>query len=88
MCSDAVRTAVMKTPYDIVTLALFAGIIVLFLQRSTAKREDPHPLWQYLVAAIGCAVANYFGNEGSPIGAVAMLLLTVGFIVRVLKPLR
>lgn len=76
----------MKTPYDFVTLALFAAIIVLFLQRSTAAAEDPHPMWQYLLAAVGCAVANYLGNDVSGVAAVAVLVGTVAFIVHVLRP--
>ena len=63
----------MKTPYDVVTLAIFAGLIVLFLQRSTSSEaDDDAPLWQYLGAGAGCGAANYFGagslrdDEGDP----------------------
>ncbi|MES2754575.1 MAG: XrtV sorting system accessory protein [Pseudomonadota bacterium] len=76
----------MKTPYDFVTMALFAAIIVLFLQRSTARDEDPHPIWQYLIASVGCAVTNYIGNEYSAVGAVAMLGVTLAYIIYVLQP--
>jgi hypothetical protein len=53
----------METVYDWVTLAIFAGLIVLFLQRSTGDRaEKDVSLLYYLAAGVGCAVANYFGN--------------------------
>lgn len=76
----------MKTPYDFITLALFAGLIVLFLQRSTTEAEDPHPMWQYLVPAVGCAVANWLGNEGHVAGAVLMVAATMLFILHMLEP--
>lgn len=78
----------MKTPYDFVTLALFAAVIVLFLQRSTTGADDPHPLWQYLVAAVGCAVTNYLGNAGMTAAGIAMLVVTIGYVVLVLHPFR
>ena len=76
----------MKTPYDFITIALFAAIIVLFLQRSTARSEDPHPLWQYMIAPLGCAVTNYLGNEEMHLAAILVLLATLGYIVAVLNP--
>ena len=56
----------MQTVYDWLTIAIFAGLIVLFLQRSQGYARDS--MWQYLIAAVGCAVANQFGNaaEGTP----------------------
>ena len=52
----------MQTVYDWATMIVFAGLIVLFLQRSQGEPRDH--LWQYLVAAVGCATTNYLGNEG------------------------
>jgi hypothetical protein len=81
----------METPYDWVTVMAFAGLIVLFLQRSQGEPRDH--LWQYLIASVGCAVTNYIGNEAMKSGAIALhagaLLLfaaTLGFVWRVLKP--
>ena len=81
----------METPYDWITVIVFAGLIVLFLQRSQGEARDH--LWQYLVAAIGCAATNYLGNEAMKstevighIGAIALLLATLGFIWFVLQP--
>lgn len=82
----------METIYDWVTMAVFAGLIVLFLQRSSeAVQRDS--LWQYLVAAVGCAVCNYLGNQGYEtgnvafhVGAVAVLIGVLAFIYYVLRP--
>jgi len=76
----------MNTVYDFVTMALFAGLIVLFLQRSTGAQDDPHPMWEYLVAAVGCAVTNFVGNAGHDVIAILFLLMTIGFTVVILQP--
>lgn len=76
----------METIYDWVTVAIFAGLIVLFLQRSSAE-EPTDSLWSYLGAGAGCAVANYLGNEGHDILAVVAIGATIAFIVIVLKPI-
>ncbi|TRW17901.1 XrtV sorting system accessory protein [Glacieibacterium frigidum] len=81
----------MQTVYDWATMVVFAGLVVLFLQRSQGEARDQ--LWQYLVAAVGCAVTNYLGNEAIKladttyhIGAVALGIATLAFIYVVLKP--
>lgn len=81
----------METVYDWGTMIVFAGLIVLFLQRSQGEARDH--LWQYLVAAVGCAVTNWLGNEGLKldqptyhIGAVALGAATIGFIWFMLRP--
>lgn len=77
----------METIYDWVTLGIFAGLIVLFLQRSVGDEVEPNDsLLLYLAAGVGCAVVNYFGNKGQDVLAIPLLLLTLGFIVRFLKP--
>ena len=53
----------METPWDWLTVAIFAGLVVLFLQRSSGEHEPNDSIWQYLLAAVGCAVANYLGNH-------------------------
>jgi hypothetical protein len=79
----------METIYDWVSLAIFAGLIVLFLQRSTSEHSDKDAsLLYYLGAGIGCAVANYFGNHDQPVIAVALLVATVAFIIYYLKPFK
>jgi hypothetical protein len=79
----------METIYDWVSLAIFAGLIVLFLQRSMSERaEKDAPLLYYLAAGIGCAVANYFGNHGRDLVAIFLLGATVAFIIFYLKPFK
>jgi hypothetical protein len=79
----------MQSVWDYLTLATFAGLIVLFLQRSIGNDEAEHdPMWRYLVAAVGCAVTNYLGNEVSSIAGAAAFAATLGFILYELKPFR
>lgn len=79
----------MQTIYDWVTLAIFAGLIVLFLQRSTSDRsEKDASLLYYLGAGIGCAAANYLGNHGQNLAAIALIIATIGFILFYLKPFK
>lgn len=75
----------MQTVYDWTTMIVFAGLVVLFLQRSQGEARDQ--LWQYTVAALGCAATNYVGNDGHDLLAVAMLMATLAFIFIVLRPL-
>lgn len=77
----------MKTPFDWITVGIFAGLIVLFMQRSTSETEPVHdPLWMYLAAGAGCAVANHLGNNELPIPAIVVIALTIGFILYFMKP--
>lgn len=79
----------MQTIYDWVTLAIFAGLIVLFLQRSTTDRaEKDASLIYYLGAGVGCAAVNYLGNHQQNLAAIALLVATVGFILFFLKPFK
>jgi uncharacterized membrane protein YjjP (DUF1212 family) len=79
----------MSSIYDWVSLAIFAGLIVLFLQRSTGDRDEKDvSLLYYLAAGIACAVANYLGNHNYDIAAVALLVATVAFIIVYLKPIK
>ena len=75
----------MSTVYDWLTMIVFAGLVVLFLQRSQGEARDA--LWHYLVAAVGCAVTNYLGNEGQDLPAIALGGATLAFIFSVLRPL-
>lgn len=69
----------METFYDWASMIVFAGLITLFLQRS-AMDEPPDSVKDYFPPAVGCALANYLGNEGYGIPAIAVLL-AVGFYV-------
>lgn len=74
----------MQTIYDWVTVAIFAGLIVVFLQRSVGDGEPQDSILSYLPPALGCAVSNYFGNEGLEHGNVAYQVLAALGIVAVL----
>ncbi|MFW2830599.1 XrtV sorting system accessory protein [Sphingomonas sp. ID0503] len=83
----------METPYDWVTVAIFAGLIVLFLHRSVGPQRDNDSIWQYLGASVGCAVANWLGNKGWDEGnamlhvlAVVVILATLGYTWVFLRP--
>lgn len=77
----------MNTIYDWVCLGIFAGLVVLFLQRSTGG-HDQHddPLVYYLVAGAACGLANYLGNGGQDALAIIVLVGTLALIFRFLKP--
>lgn len=75
----------MHTVYDWLTVAVFSGLIVLFLQRSS-QEEQTDSIWHYLPPALGCAVANYLGNDVNDYLAVGVLVATAAFIWYVLKP--
>ncbi|ABQ68728.1 XrtV sorting system accessory protein [Rhizorhabdus wittichii] len=84
----------METVYDWVTVAIFAGLVVLFLQRSTGDEPPRDSMLHYLAASAGCAVANYFGNKAVAGGglvyhliAVAVIVGTLAFVHVVLRPL-
>lgn len=75
----------METVYDWVSILIFAGLVTLFLQRSTADTVVDS-MWQYLPPALGCAIGNQVGNHGWPIPAVALFVATLAYIWYVLKP--
>lgn len=82
----------MQTLFDLVTMAVFAGLVVLFLQRSAAPDPRDH-MYQYAPAAIGCAVADFLGDRGQRLGDGALVILAwalvagvVGYVLWVLRP--
>lgn len=74
----------METPWDWITVFIFAGLATLLLQRST-EEQPRDELWHYLPAAAGCAAANYAGNEGYHVLAAAIVAAVVAYILIVLK---
>ncbi len=67
----------MSTIYDFLTVAIFIGIVGFYFYR---QREGEEDLSRYIIAAVGCALANYFGNGGYHIAAIGLILITFGFI--------
>jgi divalent metal cation (Fe/Co/Zn/Cd) transporter len=80
------EAADVHTINDWMTMGVFAGLIVLFLHRSMGPAEPRDHLWQYLPPAVGCAIANYIGNQGFGVWAGLILLGVIGYILVVLKP--
>lgn len=76
----------METVFDWITVAIFAGLIVLFMQRSTGDEPPQDSIWQYLGPSVGCAVANYLGNEGYQLAAIGVIAATLGYVIFVLRP--
>ncbi|MBW8812460.1 MAG: hypothetical protein JF588_03450 [Caulobacterales bacterium] len=83
----------METVYDWITVAIFGGLVVLFLHRSVQAGEPQDTILHYLPPAVGCAVANYVGNEGDKLGnqgeKIASFLIVLAvliYIALVLKP--
>ena len=75
----------METVYDWVTVAVFVGLAVLFLQRSS--EEVPRDkIYHYLPPAVGCAVSHYLGNEGYMVPAVVVIVAGMAYIFHFLKP--
>ncbi len=75
----------METVYDWFAVGIFVGLAVLFLQRSS-EDEPRDKIYHYAPPAIGCAIANYVGNEGYMIVAVLLLVAILAYIYYVLKP--
>jgi len=65
-----------QTVYDWIAVALFAGLVVLFLQRSMAPEETRDKAIHYVPPALGCALANYLGNHGMDLPAILVLILS------------
>jgi hypothetical protein len=79
----------MESPYDWICLAIFAGLVVLFLHRSTDGSSDQNDsLLFYLAAGAGCGVANYLGNRGDDLIAIPIIVTTLAFIDYFLKPFK
>lgn len=76
----------METVYDWVTVAIFAGLIVLFLRRSTAEVPRDRVI-DYAPPAIACAVGNYLGNHEHHLLAILVIAAVPVYTWFVLKPL-
>lgn len=76
----------METVYDWMSMAIFAGLVVLFLHRSTSEGAPRDTVLHYLPPALGCAAANYIGNAGNGALSAALLLGVLVYIAYVLRP--
>ncbi len=77
----------MQTPFDWLTVAIFAGLIVIFLQRSVGDEEPVDSIWSYLPPMIGCAVADQLGNHGYEVLGVLGIVAVLAYIWFIIKPI-
>ncbi len=75
----------METVFDWLTVAIFAAIAVLFLQRSV-REEQVDTVWHYVPPCLLCAAANQLGNNDYTIPAVVLMVAAIAYFVIVLKP--
>lgn len=76
----------METVYDWITVAIFGALVVLFLHRSVQPGEPQDTILHYLPPAVGCAGANYAGNQGQGLISFLIVLAVIVYILLVLKP--
>jgi len=76
----------MKNIYDLISIIAFAGLAILYLQRSASPSPDTVALWKYAVAAVGCALADYFGDHGMVIASIVTFIALALFAFAMLKP--
>lgn len=73
--------------FDLLTIGIFAGLIVLFLQRSLDEQvHENDEMWRYLAAAVCCAVVNYLGDKVSVALGAMGAGVTIAFIFLALRP--
>jgi hypothetical protein len=70
----------------LVTIVLFAGLAILFLQRSTGPASPHDRIYHYAPPAIGCALANWLGNQHMDVAAITTIVASMAYTVYVLKP--
>ncbi|MFL5297716.1 MAG: XrtV sorting system accessory protein [Phenylobacterium sp.] len=77
----------MDTVYDWMTIAVFGGLVVLFLHRSMQEGEPKDTIWHYMPPSLGCMAANYVGKDlhQGPLSA-AIVVAVLAYVVLVLKP--
>ena len=83
----------MQSLFDWAAMAVFAGLVVLFLQRSISEHAVDR-IYHYAPPAVGCAAANYVGNLGVDsnrtdlqLFAGVILIACVAYIFHILRPL-
>lgn len=77
----------MTTVFDWLTVAIFAGLAVVYLQRSVGERPPHDALWKYLPPAVACMTANQIGNAGWPLPATLLMALTLAYVWFIIRPL-
>ena len=68
----------MQTVFDWITVAIFIATAGTFFYRT--QHEWP-PLYKYLGLSVGCMLANWLGNTGQQVPAIALIGLLLGALV-------
>lgn len=77
----------MTTVYDWLTVVIFAGLAVIYLQRSVGDRPSHDAVWKYLPPAALCMVANQIGNADQALPATLLMVGALAYIWFVIRPL-
>jgi hypothetical protein len=77
----------MTTVFDWLTVAIFAGLAVIYLQRSVGERPAHDAVWKYLPPAAVCMIANQLGNADWVIPATIMMVAALAYVWFVIRPL-
>ena len=77
----------MTTVFDWLTVAIFAVLAVIYLQRSAGTRPAHDAVWKYLPAAVACVIANQVGNAGWRLPATLLMFGALAYIWFVIRPL-
>jgi hypothetical protein len=74
-------------------MAVFAALVVLYLQRSASPDPPQDRIYHYAPPALGCAASNYVGNLGVTSGRMDLQLFagvilgaSVVYIFHILRP--
>jgi uncharacterized membrane protein YhaH (DUF805 family) len=77
----------MTTVFDWLTVAIFAGLAVVYLQRSVGARPAHDAVWKYLPPAMACMIANQVGNAGWSLPATVLMVAVLAYVWFVIRPL-
>jgi hypothetical protein len=72
----------MVTPFDILTVACFAGLVLAFFLWT---EREPRTLIHFLLCGVAFAVANQVGNAGSTLLAIALVVAGLGYSALVIR---
>ena len=72
----------METAFDFLTVACFAGLVIVFFQFT---KRDARTLMQLMIAGAAFAIANQLGNAGLPIFALILIVVGAGYAALVVQ---
>ena len=72
----------METAFDFLTVACFAGLVIVFFQFT---KRDTRTLMQLMISGAAFAIANQLGNAGLPIFALILIVVGAGYATLVVQ---